>query len=78
MDTGISNQYNFNPDSTSPVGSSTSAVARDRALDVRGDLARVLSRLEILERDLSRARNHIKQLETRCGLLEQRINSRLG
>lgn len=79
MDTGITNQYNSAPDTTSPVGSSLHAVAvqgDDR--QHRQDMNRIFSKLELLERELNRARNHIQQLETRCGLLEQRINSRLS
>lgn len=67
-------QYGEAPSTGSPIpGTPQAADPQDRS-----DLARVLSRLVLLERDLSRARHRIQQLETSIGLIEQRINSRLS
>ena len=66
--------YGDAPNTGSPI-SGTSAAPTDNS---RTDLMRVLSRLEMLERDLSRAKHRIQQLETAIGLIEQRVNSRLS
>ena len=71
------NIYGDAPEAGSPI-SGTSADAQRTDANTRSDMMRVLSRLEILERDLSRARHRIQQLETAIGLIEQRVNSRLS
>jgi hypothetical protein len=67
--------YGDAPSTGSPISGGTGAIPADTS---RTDLLRVLSRLDILERDLSRARHRIQQLETAIGLIEQRVNSRLS
>ena len=66
--------YGDAPNTGSPI-SGTSAAPTD---NTRGELQRVFSRLDVLERDLSRAKHRIQQLETAIGLIEQRVNSRLS
>ena len=70
-------QYGDAPEVGSPISGTSADVTRTDA-NSRSDILRVLSRLEILERDLSRARHRIQQLETAIGLIEQRVNSRLS
>jgi hypothetical protein len=69
--------YGDAPATGSPISGTSADVSRTDA-NTRSDLMRVMSRLEILERDLSRARHRIQQLETARGLIEQRVNSRLN
>lgn len=70
-------QYGDAPSAGSPI-SGTSADLTRTDINTRSDLMRVLSRLEQLERELSRAKHRIQQLETHIGLIDQRINSRLN
>ena len=69
-------QYGEAPNTNSPISGTSANTPRDD--NTRSEILRVLSRLEILERDLSRARHRIQQLETAIGLIEQRVNSRLN
>jgi hypothetical protein len=70
-------QYGDAPSAGSPIsGTSADPVRTD--INTRSDLMRVLSRLEQMERELSRAKHRIQQLETAIGLIEQRVNSRLN
>jgi CII-binding regulator of phage lambda lysogenization HflD len=70
-------QYGEAPNTNSPISGTSADVTRTDA-NARSEILRVLSRLEILERDLSRAKHRIQQLETAIGLIEQRVNSRLN
>jgi CII-binding regulator of phage lambda lysogenization HflD len=69
--------YGDAPETGSPISGTSADVTRTDA-NTRSDIMRVMSRLEILERDLSRAKHRIQQLETAIGLIEQRVNSRLS
>jgi hypothetical protein len=68
--------YGDAPETGSPISGTSANTPRDD--NTRSDMMRVLSRLDVLERDLSRARHRIQQLETAIGLIEQRVNSRLN
>jgi hypothetical protein len=69
--------YSDAPETGSPISGTSADVSRTDT-NTRSEILRVMSRLEILERDLSRARHRIQQLETAIGLIEQRVNSRLN
>ena len=71
------NIYGDAPETGSPISGTSADVTRTDIL-ARSDMMRVLSRLEQMERELSRAKHRIQQLETAIGLIEQRVNSRLS
>jgi len=68
--------YGDAPSTGSPISGGTDTARTDA--NARSDMMRIMSRLEMVERDLSRARHRIQQLETAIGLIEQRVNSRLS
>lgn len=69
-------QYN-QPDSTSPVGSASAQLSQSVPnQELNAVKHRMDSRLEFMERELSRAKNRIRELETKIDLILQRVNAR--